>query len=108
MSAMPMTLASSMTSIAPAIDHGHRFSSVINEDDVSSEKLTLYINWLARKNPILTEQLTQCLKKLKKVYIIFNTLFEVPDSLFDSWDYEVEIAKSRMKKYEHARVKERA
>src|SRR5216110_351349 len=62
MPAIPMTLASSMTSIAPAIDHGHRFSSIINEDDVSSEKLTLYVNWFAWKNLILTEQLTQCLK----------------------------------------------
>lgn len=55
MSAMPMTPAPPMTSVGSTIDHGHRSSSVISEDDMGSDKLTLYVNWLARKNPILME-----------------------------------------------------
>jgi hypothetical protein len=111
MSAMPMTSAPPMNPVAPTIDHGHRSSSVVSEGDMGNDKLTLYINWLARKNPTLTEQLTQCLEKLKKAYIVFNTLSEVPDALFDTWGFEVGIAlllKSQMRKYEHARAKGRA
>ena len=111
MPAMPMSPVGPMTPVAPTIDHGHRSSSVVSEGDMGSDKLTLYVNWLAWKNLILTEQLTQCLKKLKKVYIIFNTLSEVPDTLFDTWGFEVGITlllKSQTKKYEHARAKGRA
>ena len=53
-------------------------------------------------------KLAQRLEKLKKAYIVFNTLFEVPDALFDTWSFEVGIAlllKSQMRKYEHARAK---
>jgi hypothetical protein len=109
--AMPMTPVPPMTPVAPAIDHGHRSSSVVSEGDMVSDKLTLYVNWLARKNPPLTEQLTQCLEKLKKVFVVFNTLSEVPDTLFDSWGFEVGITlllKSQKLKYERARAKGRA
>src|SRR5437667_2112829 len=106
--AMSMTPAPPMTPVAPAINHGHRSSSDVCEGDMGSEKLTLYINWLMGRNPSLMEQLTQYLEKLKNVYIIFNTLSEVPDTLFDTWDFEVGITlllKSQTKKYEHARAK---
>jgi len=111
MPAMPMTPVPPTTAVAAEIDRGHRSSSVVSESDIVNDKLTLYVNWLARKNPALTEQLNQCLEKLKKVYVIFNTLSEVPDSLFDSWGFEVGITlllKSQTLKYERARAKGRA
>jgi hypothetical protein len=96
---------------APPIDPWHRSSSVVSDGDIGGDKLTLYVNWLARKNPTLTEQLTQCLEKLKKVHVVFNTLTEVPDTIFDTWGFEVGIpllVKSQTKKYERARAKGRA
>ena len=110
MPAISMASAPPATSTAPVIDHGHRSSSVISEGDMNDDKLTLYVDWLARKNPTLMEQLTQCLEKLKGVNIVFNTLSEVPDTLFDTWGFEVGIPlllKSQMKKYERAKAKGR-
>jgi hypothetical protein len=104
----PMTPAPPTTPGLSSFNHGHHSSSVIS-DDIESDKLTLYVNWLIRKNPVFTE-LTQCLEKLQKECVVFDTLSEVSNSIFETWGFKLGIPlllKSQMTKYEHAKAKGR-
>lgn len=60
-------------------------SSPPSEIDPSSDKLAEYITWLIRCNPTLSTQLTQCLEMLREHDIVFSTISDIPDELFERW-----------------------
>jgi hypothetical protein len=66
--------------------HNDRSSSLPSEADLSCDKLEEYLNWLARVNPTMSEQLLQCLETLRRHDIVFGTIENVSDALFDKWD----------------------
>jgi hypothetical protein len=91
-------------------DRRHRSSSLPSEADLSSDKLEEYFNWLARVNPTMSQQLLQCLETLRRHDIVFGTVENVSDALFDRWDVSDGIRlllRSHLRKWERARAKGR-
>jgi hypothetical protein len=89
----------------------HRSSSFSSDYEVTSDKLSEYFTWLIKINPTMTEQLTQCLTKLQAENIIYGTLSNVSDALFEKWkisDGLALMARSYQKKWEHAKTRGRA
>jgi hypothetical protein len=89
----------------------HRSSSFSSDYEVATDKLGEYFTWLIKINPTMTEQLTQCLTKLQAENIIYGTLSNVSDALFEKWkisDGLALMARSYQKKWERAKTKGRA
>jgi len=100
---------------APGPEHApkspHRSSSVPSEADGLIDKLAEYFNWLTRLNPTKAEQLGQCFETLKKQDIVFGTVTDITDELFEVWGISHGLRlllKSHMKKWERAKAKGRA
>ena len=92
----------------PAIQRSHRSSSLSSDYDYISDKLTDYFTWLIKINPTMIEQLTQCLTKLQAENIIYGTLPNISDVLFEKWkisDGLMLMVRSYQKKWERAKAK---
>jgi hypothetical protein len=88
-----------------------RSSSLPSEVDPSTDKLVEYFKWLTKVNPMKAEPLAQCLERLRDEDIVFGTIGEIPDTLFDKWGVSDGIRlmlKSYLRKWEHAKAKGRA
>jgi hypothetical protein len=89
----------------------HRLSSFSSDYEITSDKLSEYFTWLIKINPIMTEQLTQCLIKLQVENIIYGILSNISDTLFEKWKISDGLAlliRSYQKKWEHAKIRGRA
>jgi hypothetical protein len=89
----------------------HRSSSLSSDYEVTTDKLTEYFTWLIKINPTMNEQLTQCLIKLQVENIIYGTLSNISDALFEKWkisDGLALMARSYQKKWECAKTRGRA
>jgi len=88
----------------------HRSSSIPSEADPTIDKLAEYIKWLIKLNPTMAESLTLCLEIFQKKDIVFGTIMEVTDALFDKWEISDGVRlmlRSHMKKWERAKAKGR-
>jgi hypothetical protein len=88
-----------------------RSFSVISESDSSIDRLNEYMNWLIRRYSEKIEELTMCKKMLRTHHIVFDTVLEVTEKLFDKWRIETGLQlllKSQLKKYKHEVTKRRA
>ena len=81
-----------------------RSSSLPSEFDSSTDKLVDYIEWLIKRYPSKSEQLTACLETLKDKDIVFETIETIDHDRWESWRVSDGISlmlKSHRYKWEH-------
>ena len=78
------------------------------ENDINSDKLTEYFDWLVRGYPGKTQQLRECLSTLKSEDIVFATLHDIPSELWKEWKVPkglILMVNGHMKKWEREQAR---
>src|SRR5436190_19767582 len=86
----------------------HRSSSVPSEFDSSIDKLAEYFKWLIKVNPTKAEPLAKYLETFRKEDIVFGTIEDISDTLFDTWGVSQGLKlmlKSHLKKWKRSKAK---
>jgi len=85
-----------------------RSSSLPSEFDLCTDKLADYIEWLIKRYPAKSEQLTACLETLKDKDIVFETVEMIDRDRWESWGVSDGISlmlKSHQRKWKHAEAR---
>ena len=75
------------------------------------DKLTEYIDWLIKRYPTKSDQLTACLEMFQKKDIVFETVDTIDNVLWEAWEVSDGIrlmVKSYQRKWERAQAKKYA
>src|SRR4030095_16237992 len=70
---------------SPALQENPSLSQ-LSKSNSHPNKLEVYIDWLAKKNPTLAESLKKCKELLLSKDIIYKTLPRVSDEDFEKWN----------------------
>jgi hypothetical protein len=75
-----------------------------------ADKLVEYINWVTKIHPTKADQLAACLETLRSQDIVFETVDDITNDLWEAWGISHGIKlllKSHLKKWERAKAKGR-